>query len=139
METVSVERTIDADPAVVRGRMHEVERFVRAAGFDRVRRDGDRIEVANQVGPVEIELVLELYDDPGADLAYRQVEGIFERMTTTYTLRGADGGTAVTARTGFAVGAAVVGSVLDATVIGRQRRRELNAQLDHLAQAGDRR
>jgi carbon monoxide dehydrogenase subunit G len=135
METVSVERAIDADPDAVRERMHEVEPFVRAAGFDEVRRDDDRIEVANRVGPVEIELVLELYDDPDADLAYRQIAGIFEEMTTTYTVREAGGGTAVTTRTEFAVDAAVVGSVLDATVISRQRRRELNAQLDYLERA----
>jgi carbon monoxide dehydrogenase subunit G len=135
METVSVERAIDADPDAVRERMHEVEPFVRAAGFDEVRRDDDRIEVANRVGPVEIELVLELYDDPDADLAYRQIAGIFEKMTTTYTVREAGGGTAVTTRTEFAVDAAVVGSVLDATVISRQRRRELNAQLDYLERA----
>jgi len=139
METVSVERSIDADAAAVRERMCEIEPFVRAAGFDEVDRDGDRITVANRVGPVEIELVLELSDDPEADLAYRQVAGIFERMTTTYTVHEADDGTTVTARTEFAVDAAVVGSVLDATVIGRQRRRELNAQLDYLEDAdGDR-
>ena len=136
MATVAVERTIDADPDAVRERMHAVEAFVRAAGFDEVWRDGDRVEVANRVGPVEIELVLELYNDPDADVAYRQVAGIFERMTTTYALDESDGGTAVTARTEFAVDAAVVGSVLDATVISRQRRHELNAQLDYLERTG---
>ncbi|MFB6302365.1 MAG: hypothetical protein ABEH78_05840 [Haloferacaceae archaeon] len=41
-------------------------------------------------------------------------------------------GSEVTATTRFAVGAGPIGDVLDATIVGRQRRRELTAQLDWL-------
>jgi len=43
------------------------------------------------------------------------------------------GETTVTATTEFAVGAGPLGSLLDATIIERQRRRELLGQLDYLA------
>ena len=142
MTRVSVTEVLDEDAETVRERMHDVEAFVRASGFDEVRRDGDRVEVANQVGPVTIELVFELYDDPDAELTYRQREGIFEEMVTTYTIRAGDGETAgddattVEAVTEFSLGVAFVGSVLDATGITRQRRGELNAQLAYL-ESGD--
>ncbi|SDY75892.1 hypothetical protein SAMN05216564_10994 [Halopenitus persicus] len=61
-----------------------------------------------------------------------QQEGIFEAMTTSYTVTAADGGSEVTATTEFALDVAIVGDVLDATVIKRQRRRELEAQFDWL-------
>nr|WP_256335738.1 hypothetical protein [Halopenitus persicus] len=53
-------------------------------------------------------------------------------MTTSYTVTAADGGSEVTATTEFALDVAIVGDVLDATVIKRQRRRELEAQFDWL-------
>lgn len=142
MTRVSVTEVVDEDAETVRERMHDVEAFMRAAGFDEVRHDGDRVEVANEVGPVTIELDLELYEDPDAELAYRQREGIFEEMVTTYTVRTEDGETAgddattVEAVTEFSLDVAVVGSFLDSTVIKRQRRRELNAQLAYLG-SGD--
>jgi hypothetical protein len=105
---------------------------VLAAGFDEVDVDGETIQVANAVGVAEIELVLELVDDPDAVLAYEQREGIFEAMVTRYSLAETADGTEVTARTEFVADVAVVGSVLDATVIQHQRRRELAAQLDWL-------
>jgi hypothetical protein len=125
-------RELDVDRETVRNRIHDVEAFMRAAGFDEVRREGSRVDIANEVGPVTIELELELYDDPDAELAYRQREGIFESMTTTYAVTDAGDATVVEAQTEFALDVAVVGSALDATVIKRQRRRELNAQLDYL-------
>ena len=133
MARVTVRRELDADAETVRERMHDLEPFMRAAGFDEVRREGSRVEIGNEVGPITIELTLELYDDPGSELAYRQVEGIFEEMTTTYTVTEAGERTVVEAETEFALDAAIVGSFLDATVIKRQRRRELNAQFDYLA------
>ena len=138
MTNVSVTDVLDEDAETVRERMHDVEAFVRASGFDETRRDGDRVEVANEVGPVTIELIFELYEEPDAELAYRQREGLFEEMVTTYTVRAENGETAgddattVEAVTEFSLDVAVVGSFLDATVITRQRRRELNAQLAYL-------
>jgi hypothetical protein len=132
MATVSVRRELDVDGETVRERVHDVEAFMRAAGFDEVRRDGRRVGVSNSVGPVTIELELDLYDDPDAELAYRQRECIFESMNTTYAVTDAGDATVVAAQTGFSFDVAVVGSALDATVIKRQRRRELNAQLDYL-------
>ncbi|WP_049985905.1 hypothetical protein [Halobellus rufus] len=132
MTSVSVTAVLDEDAATVRQRMREVEPFMRAAGFDAVRREGSHLTIENAVGPATIELSLELFDDPDADLAYRQEEGIFEEMDTTYTVTAVDGGTRVEAETEFSLGVAVVGSVLDETVIKRQRRRELNAQFAYL-------
>jgi len=132
METVTVSRTIGADAAVVREAMADLEPFTRAAGFDEVAVDGDEISVANRVGPAEIELELAVVEDADAALAYEQRDGIFEEMVTSYELTPDTDGTTVTATTEFAVDVAVVGSVLDATVIERQRRAELNAQFDYL-------
>ncbi|WP_311173729.1 SRPBCC family protein [Halobellus ordinarius] len=132
MERVSVRREVARDADAVRERMHDIEPFMLAAGFDEVRHTDSSVEIANEVGPVTIELFLELSDDPDADLAYRQVDGIFEEMTTTYTVTEGDGSTVIEAETEFALDAAIIGSFLDATVIKRQRRRELTAQLDYL-------
>ncbi|MFB6093267.1 MAG: SRPBCC family protein [Haloquadratum sp.] len=133
MQTVTVERDVPRDVETVRERMRDVEAFLRAAGFDTVDHRDGVVEIANQVGPVRIELTLELLDDVDADFAYRQREGLFETMTTTVRTTETDDGTRVEAETDFELGAAVVGSVLDATVIKRQRTRELNAQLEYLA------
>lgn len=138
MQTVTVERAIDAPPAAVRDALSRVQPFVAASGFDRVAVDGDTVEVANDVGVASIELTLELVDDPDADLAYVQTAGIFEEMATTYVVEPTDDGSLVTATTEFALDVAVVGSVLDATVIKRQRRSELESQFDWLAETAPR-
>lgn len=132
MQAVTVDRTIDAPPEAVRDALSRVEPFVAASGFDETAVDGDTVEVANRVGVATIELTFELVDDPDADLSYVQTEGIFEEMSTSYVVEPADGGSLVTARTEFALDVAVVGSVLDATVIKRQRRSELESQFDWL-------
>jgi len=142
MQSVTRTRTIDAQPAAVRDAMADLEPFMLAAGFDEVAVDGNDLRVANAVGIAEIELVLEVVEDPDAELAYEQRQGIFEAMTTSYEVEPArdDAGstipnrvaTHVTARTEFAMDVAIVGGVLDATIITRQRRRELDAQLDWL-------
>jgi len=134
MARVAVDRTVDTDAETVRSRMRDVEPFVRAAGFDEVARSDSTVEIANEVGPVRIELTLELVDDPDAELVYRQREGIFEEMTTRYEVTETDAGTAIEAETEFELDVAVVGSFLDATVISAQRRRELTAQLDYLGE-----
>lgn len=134
MNTVTVSRHLDASPEAVRERVSDVEPFVRAGGFDEVLVDGDRIELTNRVGIATIELTLERFDADDAVLAYRQREGIFEEMTTRYTVESrADGeGCTVAGTTTFAVDVALVGDLMDATVVERQRRRELNAQFDWL-------
>lgn len=137
METVTVERPIDASPDAVRDAMHDLEPFMASAGFDHVTVDGDRLTVANQVGPKEIELELVVEDEDDAALAYRQVDGIFEEMTTRYLLEEGEDGVHVEAETAFALDLAVVGGFLDATVISRQRRRELEAQMDYLEDVAD--
>jgi carbon monoxide dehydrogenase subunit G len=131
--TVTVSRHVDAPPAAVREAMADLAAFTRAAGFDAVRVEGDRIEVAKGVGPVRLELTLAVVEDPDAVLAYVQAAGVFERLEARYEVAPVDGGSSVTATTEFELGPAVVGPVLDATVVARQRRAELEAQFDHLA------
>lgn len=53
-------------------------------------------------------------------------------MRTSHVVSEVPHGSEVTATTRFAVGAGPIGDVLDATIVGRQRRRELTAQLDWL-------
>lgn len=136
MQTVTVERTVDAQPASVRDALGRLEPFVEASGFDEVAVDGDTVEVGNQVGLMTLELTLEVVDDPDAELAYVQTEGLFDEMSTTYTVDPAEGGDAsvVTATTDFSLDVPVLGDVLDATVIKRQRRKELENQFDWLQQ-----
>lgn len=134
MGEVSVARTVDAAPDEVRAAMDDVEAFMAGAEFDEVTRDGDRLVINNSVGLFGIELVLDIVDADGAALAYEQREGVFESMYTEYTVDGDDEGTTVTARTEFVTtDLAVVGTVLDETVVTRQRRTELTAQFDWLA------
>jgi carbon monoxide dehydrogenase subunit G len=132
MHTVTVSREVPAPPDAVRERMQDVGAFMRAAGFDEVVAEGDRIELTNGVGIATIELDLELVEEPDAALAYRQRDGIFEEMVTRYTLEPIEDGTEVTAETEFAIDVALVGKLLDSTVIQRQRRRELEQQFDWL-------
>jgi hypothetical protein len=132
MNEVSLARTFDADPEAVRDAMADVERFMASAGFDETRVDGDDMTIVNGFGIAAIELSLTLVDRDDADLAYEQDEGIFEEMWTTYEVEAVDGGTRVTATTEFELDVAVVGAVLDATVINRQRKRELTKQFDWL-------
>jgi len=137
METVTVAGTVDEPPEVVADRLHEFDALMRAAGFDEVHVDGDRIRVVNAVGLATLELTVEVVDSDAA-LAYEQVDGMFEEMVTRYELEPdgteRDGGerTAVTITTEFALGTALVGDLLDATVITRQRRSELEGQLAYL-------
>jgi len=132
MHDVTVTRAIDAPPDAVRSAMQDLQPFTKAAGFDQVAVDGDTIHIANQVGPATIELTLDVVDHPDADLAYDQRDGIFKTMTTAYTVDPSPTGTDVVATTQFALDVALVGAVLDATVINRQRHTELSAQLDWL-------
>lgn len=131
MESIEVDRVIDAPAADIRTAMADLEPFMRAAGFDEVTVDGDHLGLAKAVGLLRISLDLEVFDDEESELAYRQVDGVFEDMVTYYYLDERDGATEVRARTEFALDLPG-GSILDATVIKRQRRKELTAQFDHL-------
>jgi hypothetical protein len=142
MESISLSREIAAPQATVRDAILDVEHFMRAAQFDDVTvtdvtiTDGTVtdgvIELGNTVGLLRIELSLDILHRPDTVLAYEQREGIFETMTTEYQLAESQGTTTVTARTEFALDASFVGPIFDATVIKRQRRRELENQFDHL-------
>jgi hypothetical protein len=128
MNSVTVSTALDASPGAVREKIRDVGPFMRAAEFDGVVVDGDRIELTNGVGIATIELTLELFDEPDADLAYRQRDGIFDEMVTRYTVEPTAAGSLVTAETEFQIDVALVGKLMDATIIKRQRRKELNAQ-----------
>ncbi|GAA0727355.1 MULTISPECIES: SRPBCC family protein [Halorubrum] len=132
MNSVTLSRTIDAPPTVVRESMNELDQFMRASGFDEVHVDGETVRVANEMGIATIELTLELVDRPDADLAYEQRKGIFEEMRTAYTVTSDPNGSEVVATTEFALDVAIIGDVLDSTIIKRQRRKELTAQVDWL-------
>ena len=93
---------------------------LRVVGPFRVRSAGSFARLAErgfelfQVGLATVTLDLRVVDSE-ADLAYEQTDGFFETMTTE-----------------FALDVALVGQVLDATVIKRQRRSELESQFDWL-------
>lgn len=134
MESVSVERTFETSPETVRALVTDVERFIQACGFDSVSVDGSTVHIENSVGLATIELDLKLVDDPNAVLAYEQEEGIFNEMTTRYELDSKEETTTLTATTDFSLDVALVGMILDATVIKRQRRKELTSQFEYLAE-----
>lgn len=137
METVTVRRHIDAPESAIEALVSDVEAFMAAGGFDEIELVDDRtLRIARHLGLGRIELLLDRIDDPEAVFAYRQREGIFETMTTRYFVEADDGGVEVSATTEFAIGG-LVGRVLDATVIKRQRRHELEAQFDYLESAID--
>jgi len=134
MERVSLTRTVPADPETVTDLITDVAPFMRAAGFDEVTLDGDDLDITNRVGLFEIELALEIVETDVV-LRYEQRQGIFESMTTEYTLEAVDGGTEVTATTEYnALDLPVLGERIDSTVISRQRKTELNKQFDWLVE-----
>lgn len=135
MEEVTVRRVLSAPPDAVRDAIRDLEPFMKSAGFDQVDVDGEFLHVANQVGTAAIELKLEVVDHPDVDLAYEQREGIFEEMRTIYEVDSTPAGTEISATTQFALDIAIIGAVLDSTVIKRQRRKELTAQLDWLEES----
>jgi hypothetical protein len=63
--------------------------------------------------------------------------GIFETMETRYTLSGTGAGVTVTAVTEFALDVDLVGSILDGTIITRQRKKELSSQFDYLERVAE--
>lgn len=152
MNTVSVSRTADVSPADAVDRLRDLDALMHAAGFDEVHVEDDRVRVVNHVSLATMELTVSVIDSD-ADLAYEQVDGIFDEMVTRYEIErddvgevgdggvadgvasdgGSPGETTLTATTEFAVGAGPLGDLLDATIIARQRRKELTDQLAYLA------
>jgi hypothetical protein len=138
MATVTVSRTMPVPESTLRDAITDVGPFMRAAGFDEVVVDGDEIRLTNRVGIAELQLTLGVIDRPDAVLAYEQRDGMFESMVTVYRLDDAGGdGVRVEAETEFALDVSLVGDLLDATVVSRQRRRELDAQFDYLESLDD--
>ncbi len=133
METVSLARTIDAPESEVRDLVTDVGPFMEAAGFDEVTVEGDIVEITNHVGLLTIELTLRVLDTDDV-LAYEQVDGIFGEMVTRYTIEEVAAGVEIEATTEYALDVDLVGSLLDSTIIARQRRKELSAQFDYLQQ-----
>ncbi|WP_436935973.1 SRPBCC family protein [Halovenus marina] len=131
MESVSISRAIPGPTAPLHEAMHDLEPFMKSAGFDTVTVDSDQFTIENNVGLLSISLDLQLVDRD-ADLAYEQIDGIFESMETRYTLEEGEETTTVTATTEFELDASIVGPILDATIIARQRKKELTRQFDYL-------
>lgn len=134
MESVSVSREISAPAESIRELMSDYKSFFEGAGFDEVRVDSNQVEIGNNVGLLSVELKLEIMETD-ADLAYRQLEGIFKNMETRFDLEGENGRTVVTATTDFELDASIVGPILDATIVSKQRKKEINKQLDYLEEA----
>ncbi|MFD1645814.1 SRPBCC family protein [Haloarchaeobius litoreus] len=132
MNTVTLSRSIDAPAETVREAMADLQAFTEAAGFDDVAVDGDEVVITNHVGLLELQLELVVTVDEPDRLVLDQRDGIFESMETRYTVTGDTESCEVTAETDFALDVAIVGAVLDATVIERQRSAELTRQLDWL-------
>lgn len=132
MQSISISRRVDASPDRVREAMADLEAFMLGAGFTDVTVEGDEIHLENQVGLATVTLDLRVVERPGTALAYEQADGFFEVMDTEYTLESVDGGCEITATTDFALDVALVGQILDSTVIKRQRRHELVSQFDWL-------
>lgn len=131
MQSLEVSRVIDAPESEIVAAMTDLVPFMQAAGFDEVTHEGDELTIKKATGLLRIALELELFDDEDAALAYRQRDGIFEEMRTWYVLEEVTDGIEVTARTEFELGAPG-GSLLDATIITRKRRQELQAQLEYI-------
>jgi len=138
MQSITVSRRVEAPPERVREAMADLEAFMLGAKFTDVTVEGEAIHLENQVGLATVTLELRVVEKPGTELAYEQADGFFETMTTEYTVEEVDGGTEITATTDFALDVALVGQILDATVIKRQRRHELESQFDWLeAEVGE--
>jgi len=135
MQTVSMERDLAAPPGEVRDAMGDVEAFMASGGFDDVTVDGDRVHLENSVGLLTIELDLALVEEPDAALAYEQREGLFAAMTTRFVLEPSASGTTVVGETEFELDRGLVGPILDATIIKRQRRKELEGHFAYLERA----
>lgn len=135
MANISRSRVLSADPGTVeRAITDDVAAFMRTAGYDSVQLEAGRLELEQTLGLANFSLTLRIVDDSDSVLALEQEAGHFEAMTTNYEVESVNGGTELSARTEFTLGG-VVGSVLDETLVRRQRGKELEAQFDFVEDA----
>jgi ribosome-associated toxin RatA of RatAB toxin-antitoxin module len=132
MHSITIARELAAPPDEVRELVQDVEPFMRAAGFSTVEVDGVALTIGKGFAVAKLELDLRLLEEPDTVLAYEQVDGIFEDMYTGYVLEETAEGCRISATTDFELDVAAVGAILDATVIRRQRTKELESQFDYL-------
>lgn len=135
MQSITISRDLAASPDEVRSLVQDVEPFMRAAGFSTVEVEGDSLTIGKGFAVAKIQLDLRLLEEPDSILAYEQVDGVFEHMHTGYVLEETDEGCRISATTDFELDVAAVGALLDATVIRRQRTKELEQQFDYLETA----
>lgn len=132
MARVTASRTFASPPNTVRDEIrHDPGSFVDAGGFDSVEVLDDRMRMQRSLGFATLELIVRIDEQADAVLAFDAVDGIFERMRTEYHVEVDDGGSRVTATTDFTLGG-VFGTVLDATLVSKQRKREFEEQFDYL-------
>ena len=132
MASVTRSRFLQADPETVKDVItNDVPGFIRAAGYDSVSVDGDRIGIERRLGLATLSLTLRPIDADESTLAFEQESGLFEEMTMHYVVESTDGGSELTARTEFTLGG-VTGSVLDDTVVRRQRTSEIEDQFAYV-------
>lgn len=132
MASVTRSRFLQADPETVEDVItDDVLGFIRAAGYDSVSVDGDRIGIERRLGLATLSLTLRPIDADESTLAFEQESGLFEEMTMHYVVESTDGGSELTAITEFTLGG-VTGSVLDDTVVRRQRTSEIEDQFAYV-------
>ncbi|MFQ3294943.1 MAG: hypothetical protein ACI8VE_002024 [Natrialbaceae archaeon] len=132
MASVTRSRFLQADPeSIERLITDDVLGFIRAAGFDSVTVDGENINVERRLGLATLSLTLRPIETDDATLAFEQESGLFERMTMRYVTEPTDDGTELVAKTEFTLGG-VTGSVLDDTMVRRQRTNEIEDQFDYV-------
>lgn len=125
METVTVQRQFDAAESRIRAVLEDPPKFFAAAGFD-VEREGNHLTLTKRVAVTQFELEVRVLDESAA-LAYEQVSGPFETMTTRYVVESESPGSRLRIETAFEAPAAGVGSFLNGAVIKHQRGAELDA------------
>lgn len=108
----------------------DVPAFIRASGYDSVTVEGDSYTVSRHIGFATFELTLERVESD-AVLAFEGTEGLFDRMWTEYRLEPAEDGCELIAHTEFSLGG-VLGPIVDATMINRQRQREFELQFEYV-------
>lgn len=133
METATVERTYDVPPGELEAAVADVEGFYDAAGFD-VDRDGDRLELGKRLAVARFELDVRLLEGDDAALAYEQVDGPFAEMRTRYLVEPAGDESRLRIETSFEPPASGFGSFVNGALVERQRRTELDAVADLLAE-----
>jgi len=125
METISVDREYEAPEHRVRSVLEDVTEFFDAAGFDVARTD-DRLDLSKRVAVTRFELRVKLYETESAVLAYKQVSGPFETMTTRYHVDSSSTGSRLIIETSFKPPSTGFESFLNGAVVKRQRRAELD-------------